>query len=283
MHLSNTNFKPTPNTRAFTLVELLAVIAIISVLAALAMAGLGKIREHAKQTTEISAARNLITAYNVYSSENKGRLMPGQDDLFALKSSPVYNLQGQKLSYPVNARYPWRLAPYLGGVEGALLINESIIESEKWRKSGNYDYMVSAYPSLGINGTYIGTASVYKNAKGETLGYNDYSVQHAANVVSPGRLIVFASAAGGDEQGELVHGYLEVRAPYDAVKKTTWPSSPEDPKEPIMDHVHLRWNGRAVVAHLDGNVTLLNETELRDMRRWANPAAQANNPDWAGN
>lgn len=272
-----------PCSGAFTLIELLAVIGIIGVLAALAVAGAGKVRDHARRTIEISAARNLISAYNTYSSDHGGLLMPGEADLYDLKNSPVYNLSGKKLSSPVNARYPWRLIPYLGGaVEGAILVNESIEESKEWAKTGSYDYNVSAYPSLGINATYVGTAAVARNSKGEVLGYNTHSVQRAAQVYNPGRLIVFASAAGYDGSGSMVHGYLEARGPYDADTGVYWPSQPADKDIYIMNTVHLRWGGRAVVANLDGNVQLLDEGQLRDMRRWSNQAAEANNPSWAG-
>lgn len=268
----------------FTLIELLAVIAIIGILAAIIIPCVSAVRKQAAKTSEVQAARNLITAFQTHTTEHGGLLMPGQGDQFTLKSQPVYNLQGQKLSYPVNTRYPWRLVPYLGRkLEGSILVNESLVEAEAWRKNGDYDYMVSAFPSLGINGTYVGTDTVYRNTKGEVLGYNAVSVQRMNQVENPARLIVFASAGGIDEKGERVHGYLEVRAPYDAVKKTRWPAAPEDKADPILGQVHLRWDGRAVVAQLDSSVTLLNEAELRDMRRWANPAAVANDKNWAGN
>ncbi len=246
--------------------------------------GLRAMSPEARKAVELSAARQLITAYHAHAADNRGRLLPGQADAFNLKSEPVYNLQGQKLSSPVDARYPWRLVPYLNRtVEGTILVNESITESQAWRVGGLYDYMVSAYPSFGMNATYVGTDSAYRNSKGEVLGYNPYSIQRLGQAVSAGQLIVFASAAGAGDKGELLHGYLEVRAPFDAVKKTSWPAEPENPTDPVLGHVHLRWGGRAVVAHLDSSVKLLGAAELRDMRRWANPAALAGNPDWTGN
>lgn len=270
--------------RAFTLIELLTVIAVVGILAAILLPVIASVRRQARKAVEITAARQLITAYHAHAADNRGRLLPGQADAYDLTIEPVYNLQGKKLSSPVNARYPWRLVPYLNrSVEGTILVNESITDAAGWRANGDYDYMVSAFPSLGINATYVGTASAYRNSKGETLGYNPYSINRFEHAAFAGQLIVFASAGGVDEHGAPLHGYLEVRAPFDAVKQSTWPGEAENPARPILGHVDFRWGGRAVVSHLDSSVKLLSVGELRDMRRWANPAARAGDPDWRGN
>jgi hypothetical protein len=44
--------------------------------------------------------------------------------------------------------------------------------------------------------------------------------------------------------------------------------------------MRLSYGEKAVTAQLDGSVSLLGFEELRDMRRWANGAAIANNPNW---
>ena len=48
-----------------------------------------------------------------------------------------------------------------------------------------------------------------------------------------------------------------------------------------LGFVSLEYGGKAIVAHLDGNVRLLDETELRDMRRWSNQAAMYDDPDFS--
>jgi hypothetical protein len=47
-------------------------------------------------------------------------------------------------------------------------------------------------------------------------------------------------------------------------------------------NVDFRYNGKAVVACLDGHVELLTREEMRDMRRWSNLHAQSDDPNFAG-
>jgi hypothetical protein len=44
--------------------------------------------------------------------------------------------------------------------------------------------------------------------------------------------------------------------------------------------VDFRWSGKAAVACLAGNVEMLDEKSLRDMRRWSIQAQCANDPDF---
>jgi prepilin-type N-terminal cleavage/methylation domain-containing protein/prepilin-type processing-associated H-X9-DG protein len=74
-------FRPTPQKtpapsahprRAFTLIELLAVIAIIGVLAAIIIGSVSKVRDAARRTTCTSNLRQLGTAFNLYAADNRG-------------------------------------------------------------------------------------------------------------------------------------------------------------------------------------------------------------------
>jgi hypothetical protein len=42
--------------------------------------------------------------------------------------------------------------------------------------------------------------------------------------------------------------------------------------------IDYRYGGKAVAASLDGHVELLGPEDMKDMRRWSNLAAQADNP-----
>jgi len=46
-------------------------------------------------------------------------------------------------------------------------------------------------------------------------------------------------------------------------------------------HVDPRWSNKAVAVNLDGRASLLGEAELKDMRRWANQAAEQDDPNWS--
>ena len=47
-----------------------------------------------------------------------------------------------------------------------------------------------------------------------------------------------------------------------------------------MGNVSLEYGGGAMVANLDGSVTVLEEEDLRDMRRWSNQAALYRDKDF---
>jgi hypothetical protein len=73
-------------------------------------------------------------------------------------------------------------------------------------------------------------------------------------------------------------GFFRVTPPQ-APGRPAWGSyNPEIPAS--LGFVSLEYGDKAIVAHLDGSVTTLTETELRDMRRWSNQASQHDDPDF---
>ncbi|MFH1498106.1 MAG: prepilin-type N-terminal cleavage/methylation domain-containing protein [Verrucomicrobiota bacterium] len=63
------------NKRGFTLVELLTVIAVIGVLAGILIPVIGRVREAARRSSCASNLRQLATASQLYSAENRGALI----------------------------------------------------------------------------------------------------------------------------------------------------------------------------------------------------------------
>ena len=61
--------------RGFTLVELLVVIGIIALLLSILLPALNKAREDAKRVRCLSNQRQLVMAWQMYASENKGKLV----------------------------------------------------------------------------------------------------------------------------------------------------------------------------------------------------------------
>ena len=257
----------------FTLVELLVTVAIIAVLGSLATVGYQSVRENARMTREVNAARNLIAGYLLHASDHNGQVLPGY------RADPsATNLDGRPLPFPTNARYPWRLTPYIPKIEGVMLFNgnESALDSH------NRDYLVSVRPNLGINATLVGG----HHGSGSPLPPNDRVIDELGNfhltrlpqASRPELLIVFASARSDSQHNPT--GYYEVRPPN--LLSPVWSSTTFSPDQPASAHgfVDFRWKNRAVAATLAGNVELLDEAEMRDMRRWSIQAADANAPDF---
>jgi len=259
--------------KGFTLVELMVAIVMVAALSSLGFAGYTTVRNKARMTTELNAARNLTAAYLTYSADHSGLLMPGYQT-----DEEATNLDGEVLHHPVNARYPWRLAPYTPQPDGILLCNGH----EKFLEAENSDYLVSVRPNLGINAVYVGghfgSGSPLRPSERLEEAIGKYYVSRASQAVKPSRLVIFASARNGE--GEEGVGNFEVRAPN--TFSPDWSSAEFDADRAAADHgfVDFRWDGKAVVAMLGGNVELLDESDLRDMRRWSNQAARENDPDF---
>lgn len=255
----------------FTLVEMLVTISLIAILGSLTYTGIQCARKKARTVVEINGARNLITGYLGYAAEHNGQVLAGyQTDPSAT------NLQGKLLEFPINARYPWRLAPSVPAVKGVLVFNgnESLLEMK------DSDYLVSAEPNLGLNATLVGghfgSGSPLAPTPRIIDAYGKFYLSHLAESDDPGKMIVFASARSGERQP----GYFEIRPP--KLTGPVWSPGKFKDESPASAHgfIDFRWGGKAVTAMLGGNVELMDEARLRDMRRWSHQAARANDPEF---
>ncbi|MCU0796649.1 MAG: type II secretion system GspH family protein [Akkermansiaceae bacterium] len=257
--------------QGFTLVELLVTIVITATLAAVGGVGVASLKKRAALATETNAAHQLIIGYLNYAADHQNKVMPGY------QSDPdVTNLDGEPLHDPVNARYPWRIAPYVPSVEGIMLYNGN----ERFLKDPQRDYLVSVQPNLGLNtvfmGGHFGSGSPLRPSPRLIEAIGPYYVSRMSQAVRPELQLVFASARSSTGAS----GHFEVRPP--RLLAPNWKSSDFSEDSLPSDHgfVDFRWSGRAVTAMLGGNVELLDESELRDMRRWSHQAARLNNPDY---
>lgn len=252
----------------FTLVEMLVTITIIAVVGTIGMTGFSKARQHARSMTELNAARNLAAGYLGYAAENNGKIMAGYE------SSPqnVVNLQGKAVSGVAAERYPWRLSPYVPSVKGIMLFNGN----EKFLDRGDSDYMVSVGPNLGVNANFMGGhwGGSSLISPGGRLGKAYLGTLAEAD--DPSRLVVFASARGR----ETSDGYFEVRPPNATGRVWTSAKFTEEGAPDSHGFVDFRWGGKAVCAMLGGNVEMLTEPQLRDMRRWSHLAVRADDPNY---
>ncbi len=91
-------------TRAFTLIELLAVIAIIGILAALLMPALGKTKGKAQSTACLSNLKQLQTGWLMYAHANNDALPPNNSEKRGFIHTAVSNAWGNSWVWG-NARY----------------------------------------------------------------------------------------------------------------------------------------------------------------------------------
>lgn len=224
----------------------------------LANAAYQKAASASRQGVEISAARTLGQALQLYSQDNDGTILPGYLDPRSPLVADARNDKGQTIS-PSHAaqRYPWRLLPYMNyRVRGGIWVNKlasQIPDSDPYR-----DYLVSLVPTLGMNLTYVGGDSRNIQPAGRC-------VTRMAQVAQPSKLIAFASGQYEDPNYGKLDGYFEVRPPTSGGGAG----------------LSRRYGGKAVAVMLDGHAELLNLEELKDMRRWCNEAVLQDNPNWA--
>lgn len=259
--------------RAFTLVELLVVIGIIAILLGILLPALGGARRQARAVRELAALRQVMAAYHMYANENRGRLMPGFWD-----GGPVTNGRGRTVAFPASARYPWRLAPHLNyAVFGTLLVNEQAsLIGRQYAQSPGYEYMVSLYPSFGVNATFVGgnhlTGLMPTPTALRTFG--PFVATRMTEVRQPSELIVFASSH--TRGGAAYEGNHLVEPPYLTARQWAPTYAESNPPEQ-WGFVHPRHRGRAAVGLLDGHADLFDQGQLQDMRHWSH---QADAPDW---
>lgn len=270
-------FKPKAlDCTGFTLIELLISVGIISVLAALVIPITSSSLEKARSVNEINGARSAIQAWQLYAADNNGTLLPGYLSMSQAAAAGVKNGSGNPVAFPMNARYPFRLAPYLNNsLKGSLLVNKQAKLTS--------DYEISMSPSFGVNLTFVGgdwgSGSDLAPTDANLATYGKFVVTRLAEIHSPGQLVVFASARYTDPSFGNSEGYNAIKSPNLTTQR--W-ADQYDEKRPYYDYgsVHPRFDGRAVCAMADGHVELLTLDDLRDMRRWSNQAAEADDPDW---
>tara|TARA_Y100001933_G_scaffold149549_1_gene147972 strand:+ start:369 stop:1322 length:954 start_codon:yes stop_codon:yes gene_type:complete len=293
--------------RGFTLIELLVVIAVIALLIGILLPSLGKARDAARRTVELSAAKQLQMGYSSYALDNRGELLPVYSatsnihaDAFPFWSRDIYNDLGTKIwdaqsrrtpsgwgQSPAVTGYPWRLAPSFDyQIEGALLINEQARILHEFDRS-NLDELVYTYntniaPSLGMNAAIGGLPSLsfdsgFPGFPSVGEGFGLVKIETENQVVSPSSFMVFCSARNAGQAGG--NGFLFEQG-YFAITPTNSPYDERDPAS--MGNIDLRWDGRAVVSLFDGSAGMRGEDDLsvrfdqdegtlrRNRRLWGN-------------
>ncbi|MBX3373655.1 MAG: prepilin-type N-terminal cleavage/methylation domain-containing protein [Phycisphaeraceae bacterium] len=262
--------------QAFTIIELLVVIAVIAVIAGLLLPAVGRVRAGARRTQELTAARQLFVAWQLYANQNQDAALPGYRT--GLRAVTQDGRRVSDITSPVAAaRYPWRLAPYIDWNFRGLYLwqNEELLERLEQQSEPMYTYFVSLSPSLGLNATWVGGDE-------EELGfsqvqlerYGRFYVTRVPEILRPERLLLFASARGVDPLipgGAPAPGYFRVRSPYLVRGERRWAESYREVLPPgEFGQVALRHAATAAAVMTDGHVESLGQRDLEDMRRWGN-------------
>jgi hypothetical protein len=235
---------------------------------------LGKARYRASQVNEMSGSRQLLIAWSLYAEDNSDSVLPGYR--YGLNAT---DFQGRPVSHPINARYPWRIAPYLGKSFDVMYLNENRRTLETFRRMEDPDlgvYAASVFPSQGINSVFVGGDDVELPPTERAFErFGRFCVLKTAEVARPSELLVFTSARGPFE-GRVVPGYYVVKPPYLNARRWAVDWNSDDGPE-AWGYVHPRYNLRSVTGMVDGHVENLDRRRIQDMRHWANPADRA---DW---
>lgn len=255
---------------------------IVGVLGTLTVGAVGKARSHAENMRAVAGAKALITAFQLYSTENNGAYLPGVDRRLS-RTNPAY-YQGRAVTFSeAPHRYPFRLAPYLNDqFQGTIWLGnaeENISKNFGRRGTSLWDYGVSVQPSFGMNIEFVG-GEVSSNGNYTTKSIQE-ALTHSSDYAKPSTIVFATSGSASVSVGTSNNederpGWHEIKAPI-GWHSMKWKAN----ANPIdYGYVSARFNDKAIVAMLDGSVHMMGVEEMRDMRLWSKNAQAENDKNY---
>lgn len=298
--------QPSKLQHAFTLIELLVVIAVIAVLIGILLPALGSARESAKAVREQAGMGQLLTAYQMYADDNRGKLLIGylsdkHWDKMVDDGTEPKDLTGSSVGKRAAQSYPWRLIPYLDYQFDGLYLDSRVTESLAATLNANGEsfhagsdehlmrYVASIYPSFGLNSYFVGGGANGDNIPWSATGRRLFGKMHVDKLYQvrrPSYLMSFSSARSVTQPSLLpgygtIEGYFIVKPPH--LYSTTgrqwedvYASNTETP-ESNSGGVSLRYKEKGIAGMLDGHAEQWGWDEFNDMRHWSNDATSE---DW---
>jgi prepilin-type N-terminal cleavage/methylation domain-containing protein len=215
--------------RAFTLIELLTVIAVIGVLAGILVPVVGRARLSAQTAASTSNLRQLAVATHAYISENRGLVPPAT----SIDNNTRWHGARGSTSQPFEPSKGW-LGPYLGQ-DGRVKLCPVFATFEPSPES--FEFGAGGY---GYNMAYLGGPA------GDGTPAFPFRPARLAALPAPGRTVMFTATAFARSEGLQEYAFSEPRQGLNPGGQPSWPLQPS---------THFRFNGKALVAWVDGRVS----------------------------
>jgi hypothetical protein len=242
-------------------------------------------RRAAARVQEAAALRSLMAAWNSYAVDEGGFVIPGYRSGLAARDDQGNPIPPESFGgdVEVQRRWPWRLAPWLGGDLRRLYAgpNAELLEKLQSGDPSRFHYFVSLYPSFGMNTAWVGgdesrfpVDELLPNGAPNPL--RRLTVNRLSDARRPDRTIAFASArTNATADGSLSEGHFRVDGPWLSSPGVRW--APEyaldDPSS--FGSLSARFGGDVLAATIDGATEFVPVDALRDMRRWCDRAPEA--------